>query len=71
MRSALRLSGALIGLMLFVGAVLVVGGCGGDSQATGTKPIQTDILKKLGRASQAQSTAAKSEHEQTKLKKRK
>jgi hypothetical protein len=69
MRSALRLSGALIGLVLFVGTASVESGCG-PSQSTETKPIETDILKKLGNASQAQSNAARSEHEKTKANKR-
>jgi len=70
MRSALRLSGAFIGLVLFVGTAVVVGGCDGPSRSNEPKPIQTDILKKLGNASRAQSDAAKGDHEKTKGKKR-
>jgi hypothetical protein len=47
-----------------------VSGCDGPSQSTETKPIQTDILKKLGNASQAQSSAARSEHVKTKATKK-
>jgi hypothetical protein len=70
MRSAFTLSGALIGLVLLVGTACVVSGCDGPSQPTETKPIQSDILKKLGNASQAQSDAARSEHVKTKATKR-
>jgi hypothetical protein len=49
----------------------VISGCGGASQSTETKPIQTDILKKLGQASQAQSSAAKTDHEKSKVTKKK
>jgi hypothetical protein len=70
MRSASRLSGAVIGFVFFVGTAFVVSGCDGPSQSTETKPIQTDILKKLGKASQAQSDAARSEHVKTKTTKK-
>jgi hypothetical protein len=70
MRSALRLIGARTGLVLLVGTAFVVSGCDGTSQSTETKPIQTDILKKLGKASQSQSEAAKGDHENAKAKRK-
>jgi hypothetical protein len=70
MKSAFTLSGVLVGLMLLVATGMAVSGCDGPSGSTETKPIQTDILKKLGQASQAQSNAARSEHAKDKAKKR-
>jgi hypothetical protein len=63
MRLVSRIIGAMVPLGLVTGLTLGLTGCDtSGSQTTQSKPIETDILKKLGAASQAQSQAAKAEH---------
>jgi hypothetical protein len=58
MRIVRKACGGVLATSLFFGSACVFSGCdsgGGD----GVKPIETDILKKLGKASQAQGELAK------------
>jgi hypothetical protein len=58
-------------LGLVTGLSVGLTGCDAiGSQKAEYKPIQTDILKKLGAASQAQSEAAKAEHPSARAKKK-
>jgi hypothetical protein len=61
----------MVSLGLVTGLTVGLTGCDvSGSQKAETKPIQTDILKKLGAASQAQSEAAKAEHPSARAKKK-
>ena len=51
--------GAILALGLVFGLACVLSGCDGADESTEYKPIESNILKKLGSASQAQSEAAK------------
>ena len=63
MRLVSKIFGAMIAFGLVTGLTVGLTGCDtSGSQNDQSKPIETDILKKLGKASQAQSQAAKAEH---------
>jgi len=71
MRFVSRICGALVTLGLVVSSTSILSGCdAAGGQKTEFKPIQTDILKKLGSASQGQSDAAKAEHASARGKKK-
>ena len=71
MRLVSRICRALVSLGLVAALTGGLTGCDAiGSQKAEYKPIQTDILKKLGAASQAQSEAAKAEHPSARAKKR-
>jgi hypothetical protein len=72
MRLVSRICRALVSLGLVAALTGGLTGCeASGSQKTEYKPIQTDILKKLGPASQAQSDAAKAEHPSARSKNKK
>jgi hypothetical protein len=61
----------MVSLGLVTGLTVGLTGCDASGgQKAESKPIQTDILKKLGAASQAQSEAAKAEHPSARTKKK-
>jgi hypothetical protein len=62
MRLVSKNCGATVSLGLAIGLMGLISGCDGGGQTTDSKPIETDILKKLGKASQAQSAGANAEH---------
>jgi len=71
MRLASKLCGATVSLGLAIGLMGFVSGCDASGgQKTEYKPIETNILKKLGNAGQAQSQAAREAHPQGKLRKK-
>jgi hypothetical protein len=53
-----RTQGAILGVGLLVGLACGLSGCGSSGAKTEYKPIESDILKKLGSAKPAQSEAA-------------
>jgi hypothetical protein len=66
-----RFPGGVLSLTLIVGLMVVLSGCDASGgQKAEYKPIETDILKKLGAASQAQSDAARAEHPSARTKKK-
>lgn len=61
MRFFRKTCGAILATGLVFALGFVLSGCdSGGSQSTEYKPIESNILKKLGEGSQAQSDAAKS-----------
>jgi hypothetical protein len=63
MRFVRKALGAMLAMSLVIGSACVLSGCdSGGSQSTQYKPIESNILKKLGTAGQEQSDAAKAEH---------
>ena len=63
-------SAVLLGTGLVFGLTCALPGCDSSGSKTEYKPIESNILKKLGAASQAQSEAAKAEHPSARAKKR-
>jgi hypothetical protein len=63
-------SAVLLGTGLVLGLTCAWSGCDSSGAKTEYKPIETNILKKLGKASQAQSEAARAEHPSARAKKR-
>jgi len=63
-------SAVLLGTGLLFGLTCALPGCDSSGAKTEYKPIESNILKKLGGASQAQSAAAKAEHPSPRAKKR-
>jgi hypothetical protein len=55
-------SAVILGTGLVFGLICALPGCDSSGAKTEYKPIETNILKKLGAASQAQSEAAKAQH---------
>jgi hypothetical protein len=71
MRLMSKICSGMVSLGLAIGLTGVLSGCDpSESQKNEYRPIQTDILKKLGSASQGQSDAVKSEHPSKAKKKR-
>jgi hypothetical protein len=62
-------SAVLLGTGLIFGLTCALPGCDSSGAKTEYKPIESNILKKLGGASQAQSEAAKAEHPSARVKK--
>ena len=60
---------AILSLALALGLVCAMSGCDAGVQKTETKPIESNILKKLASANQAQSAEAKAKAA-TRVKKR-
>jgi len=60
----------LLGTGFVFGLTCTLPGCDSGGAKTEYKPIESNILKKLGGASQAQSEAAKAEHQSARGKKR-
>ena len=60
----------LLGTGLVFGLTCALPGCDSGGSKTEYKPIESNILKKLGAASQSQSEAAKAEHPSARAKKR-
>ena len=63
-------SAKILGPGLLFGLICALPGCDSSGSKTEYKPIESNILKKLGGASQAQSEAAKAEHQSARGKKR-
>jgi hypothetical protein len=63
-------STVLLGTALVFGLAWALPGCDSGAAKTEYKPIESNILKKLGSASQEQSAAAKAEHPSARAKKR-
>jgi hypothetical protein len=55
-------SAVLLGTGLIFGLTCALPGCDSSGAKTEYKPIESNILKKLGSAGQSQSEAAKAEH---------
>ena len=53
----------LLGTGLVFGLTCALPGCDSGGEKTEVKPIESNILKKLGGASQSQSEAARAEHQ--------
>jgi hypothetical protein len=71
MRLVSKLCGATVSLGWAIGLMGFVSGCDtSGGQKAEYKPIETNILKKLGSASQAQSQAAQESHPQGKFQKK-
>jgi hypothetical protein len=62
MRLMSKICGATVSLGLAFGLVGIICGCDASGQKSETKPVETDVFKKLGKASQAQSSGATAEH---------
>jgi hypothetical protein len=62
-------SAVLLGMALVFGLTCALPGCDSSGAKTEYKPIESNILKKLGSASQAQSATAKAEHPSARAKK--
>jgi hypothetical protein len=62
--------GATLCVGLVFGLACALSGCDAGNAKTEYKPIESNILKKLGAASQTQSKAAKAEHPSARAKKR-
>jgi hypothetical protein len=58
MRLLGKARGAILGQCLFIGLAWALSGCDSGGTKTETKPIESNILKKLGSAKPAQSEAA-------------
>jgi hypothetical protein len=58
MKLAVKSCFAAFSLGLAVVPLALLAGCDGPNAATATKPIESNILKKLGQANQAQSQAS-------------
>ena len=63
-------SAVILGTGLAFGLICALPGCDSSGAKSEYKPIESNILKKLGGASQAQSDAAKAEHPSARGKKR-
>ena len=61
----------ILGTGLLFGLICALPGCDSSGAKTEYKPIESNILKKLGGAGQAQSEAAKAEHPSARAKKKK
>jgi hypothetical protein len=55
MKLAVKTCVAAFSMGLVVATLGLLAGCGGPGEATTTKPIESNILKKLGQANQSQS----------------
>jgi hypothetical protein len=58
MRSCAKTCGLILGSSLFIGLACALSGCDSSAGKTEYKPIESNILKKLGSAKPAQSEAA-------------
>ena len=63
-------SAVILGTGFVFGLICALPGCGSSGAKTEYKPIESNILKKLGGASKEQSAAAKAEHPSARTKKR-
>ena len=63
-------SAIILGTGLVFGLICSLPGCDSSGAKTEYKPIETNILKKLGSAGQTQSEAAKAEHPSARGKRR-
>jgi len=70
MRSFGRFRVLLLALGLAIGLAMTFTGCDSGAQSTQYKPIESNILKKLGAAGQAQGDAAKAAHPHARAKKK-
>jgi hypothetical protein len=70
MRAFVKRSVVLLGTGLVLGLICALPGCDSSGSKAEYKPIESNILKKLGSAGQAQSQAATAEHPSARAKKR-
>jgi hypothetical protein len=69
MRVSGKRSAVILGTGLVFGLACALPGCGSSGAKTEYKPVESDVFKKLGAASQAQSAAAKAAHPSPRAKK--